>query len=163
MRRLLTCGLAVSFAMALSPATARGSGFAFGFDYFRADDGHSRSYGRMKADIEKLDVDVYYTGSGWNLLVRYKVEVKYAPVGQCEMLLELVDRDGVSPPVRVRFPLNQPTEYDGKEIVYSARTNTGIAFEHIRNPDRLRAYGYAMPVGGGPVLDRESTKVKYRR
>jgi len=155
--------LAAVLATTLAPAVSRAGSFAFGFDFYHAGSVRTHSWGDLDADIEELEAELRYTGQDWDLVVHYEVEVEDAPVGRCELVLEVVDRDFPSPPIRLTLPLDQPRKYDDDEIIYSARISTRIAPEHVRDPGRLRLHAYVLPVGGGPTLDHDSTRIKLRR
>lgn len=144
------------------PSVGRADVFSFHVDVQDSHESYHDDFEDIDADIESLRAEVYRVEDGWELIVRYKVEVEDAPVGRCDLVFDLLDRDYPAPPIRMTVRLDQPTGHDDEEIIYSARSVTRIAPEHIRDPRHLRLHAYVVPNGGGPVLDHESTGVRFR-
>jgi hypothetical protein len=160
MRRVLFFVVPAILAAVAYPSSGLARSFAFGFDYYDFGGARVQEVKPPKADVDSLSARLYYTGNEWELVVQYKVETKRAPVGYCELALDLTDRDHITPPLRVTIPLERPTKYKKDKLTYAGQTSIRLANEHVRDPKRLRLYGYAVVVGGGPMLDRKSTSVR---
>lgn len=145
--------------MALFPALSFADAFAFNLDIQSFGNGH-HDFDEIDADLEHLSADLVYTGSDWELSVRYKVETEDAPPGQCDLVFDVVDY--AAPPVRFTIRLDRPAEVDDEELIYRARTNVRLGQDQIRDPKHVRLFGYLVPAGGGPVIDREDTRIRFR-
>lgn len=156
MRQTLCFALPAMLAIFAYPSPSQAQSFAFSFGYH---DFGSRRIRSPEADVDDLDARIRYVGGEWEVVVQYEVEVERAPVGYCDLVLDIIDRDHAAAPLRVSLPLDRPTEIDDDEIEYEGQTRIRLTHEQVRDPERLRLYGYAVVAGGGPVLDRESTKI----
>lgn len=142
------------------PAVA--DGFSFGPAVSSLGQGYA-DHDDIDADIESLRAEILRTDEGWQLVVDHEAEVEDVPVGYCDLVLDVLDRDYPAPAIRVTVRLDRPVGFDDEEVLYSARTVVRIADEHIRDPRRLRLHAVIVPAGGGPVLDRDSVSVRFRR
>lgn len=146
-----------------NPAPSHADDVAVQVEVWRSHSSDKVDFGDIEADIESLKAELRRTEDGWEIVVRHKVEVEEAPVGWCDLVLDLVDKDYPSATIRLTVRLDQPVGFDDEEVIYSARTVARIADEHIRDPRRLKLHASVVPAGGGPVLDRESTSVRFKR
>ncbi len=117
-------------------------------------------------DIESLKAKLL---GGWNdsvLQVRCKVEIEDAWPGQrfdlwlrvTERGRELSDRRGR--PVRVRVPLNRPTDIDDDEFEFDERLELPLPHAMPWNAKRLRIQAKVVGRNSGRVFDRDDATIK---
>lgn len=117
-------------------------------------------------DIDSLKPELRFDRreGQWWLEVRYKVEVKYAPNGQFDLVVDLMDQgtpvvDERGEPVRFAVVLDRPTDVDDHELEYKGRFEVPLPAGAAFHPKKLRAHALVMDRENGAVLDAKTKSV----
>lgn len=147
-----------------------GTGLAFGLFLLtatpsaRADDDDCRS--GAEGDLESLRARLHWTGSDWNLAIRFEVELEDVhPREVFELILtplhcgrEMADPSGEA--VRWVVPLDYRASCDDDEVELEDEVNMRLPPELVDDPFRLRVCGEIICRESGKVLDDTTTCVK---
>ncbi len=121
---------------------------------------------RADVDIESLKAKMI---GGWNdatVRVRCKVEIEDAwPGERFDLMLRVTERgrelsDRRGRPVRVRVPLNRPTDIDDDEFEFDERFELPLPNGAHWNAKRLRIWAKVVGRNSGQVFDRDDASIK---
>lgn len=136
-----------------------------------ADNGfRHRGRSRADADIDSLKAELRPDRHGWQLLVKYEVEIEDARRGEAfDLVLQLTNRRGRPltdrnrRPLTLVIPLERPYKVDGDEVEFKNTLATRLPSAVIRLSKDLKLRGAVVRVQDRRVLDTKKTSLKIRR
>lgn len=126
-----------------------------------ADDGfrHRRRL-RSDAEIDSLKAELRPDRHGWQLLVKYEVEIEDARRGEAfDLELQLTDRRGRPlfdqnrRPLALVIPLVHPSDVDDDEVEFEGTHVARLPIAVIQLPRDVRLCGKVVRLQDGRVLD----------
>ncbi len=134
-----------------------------------ADHGFRRR-SRADADIDKLKAELRPARGGWQLLVKYEVEIEDARRGEAfDLVLELTTRRGRplrdrnGRPLTLVIPLGHPSDVDDDEVEFEDTFVTRLPAGKFRLPKGVKLRAEVVRLQDNRVLDAKRTSIKVRR
>lgn len=131
--------------------------------------GDQHRHSRADGEIDKLDCDVFLTRTGWEVEVRFAVDVEDGRFdAQYELNLRFTDarepvRDEDGRPLVVRVLLDQPSKYHDDQVSFRRRVAVRLPRAAIGYPGKVRVFGELVQCSSGRVLDTEDEGAHFRR
>lgn len=128
--------------------------------------GHKRH--KADVDIESLKAELFDSGRGWEVVIRYKVEIEDAcPGDEFDVIFELTEcgrplRDRNGRPVQVREQLDWPVEADDDEVKFDDTLSMPVPAGSFCDPGKLRVRAVVVRAEDGRRLDCKEKGVKFR-
>ncbi len=122
----------------------------------------------VEVDIEHLKGYLYRTADGWQLHVRYEVEIEDAySDDQFDLILYLTEKgrpvhSDQGRLVEYVVPLDNPTEVDDDEVKFERDVTIDLPEKPFINPKRVRLHGMIVYRGDHRPLDHKQDSLKLR-
>ena len=128
-----------------------------------------RKYRRPEVDIDSLKGELLRAKRGWELAVRFDVEVEdYRPADRFELILYVSEKgyplaDDKGRRIEYVIPLDRPTDVDDDELEFEHRVTLSVPDAVFGSPKRLRLHGRVVLQGEQHPLARKNKSIKFKR
>lgn len=123
--------------------------------------------GNADVDINRLRSELTCAPGGFDLCLRYKVEIEDpCPHQRLELRLSVVEcgrviRDAQGRPLRIALPLRCPSDFHDDEIEFEDDLCIPIDRGAVFNPHKLRIFATVVRLNDGCVVDRSDKGVDF--
>lgn len=132
-------------------------------------DAPDRKHRRPEVDIDSLKGELLRAKHGWELAVRFDVEVEdYRPADRFELVLYVSEKgyplaDDKGRRIEYVIPLDRPTDVDDDELEFKHRVTLSVPDGVFRSPKRLRLHGRVVLQGEEHPLAHKNKSIKFKR